>query len=473
MGGMPVTLLHLRPAAVRALGRDGELVVGPRSRTLAELLLDRGLADPVVSTEAGESRLAEATVVVPVKDRPAGLDRLLGSLPEEVRVLVVDDGSGDAGAIAGVARRHDAAVVRRDVCGGPAAARNTGLAEVQTSFVAFVDSDVHACGPWLPTVLAHFDDPGVAVVAPRVLGLEETRDSWVARYESARSSLDLGPHPAVVRPRGRVSYVPSACLVARVAALGDGFDERMEVAEDVDLVWRVVAAGGRVRYEPAATVRHDHRVDVGRWLGRKYFYGTGAGLLAERHGGHVAPVVIAPWSAAVVALLLVQRKWAVGLAAVVSVGAAARLSRRLERCDRPLRLAGAMTAFGVSAGLWQTASAFTRHWWPLAAVGCLFSSRCRRATAVAAVAEGLADHATVRADLDPLRYVLAHRLDDLAYGAGLWRGGLRARRIRALLPVLHRPARQHRRAPTRRRPVLRRVGLGRLIARCGQIGPGR
>jgi hypothetical protein len=40
-----------------------------------------------------------------------------------------------------------------------------------------------------------------------------------------------------------VSYVSSAALVGRVAAIKGGFDEDLAVAEDVDLVWRSVAAG--------------------------------------------------------------------------------------------------------------------------------------------------------------------------------------------------------------------------------------
>lgn len=441
VGGMPATLLHLRPAARHALdagGRSGELVVGPTTRALAALLLDRGLVDPVVDAHDGESWLEETTVVVPVKDRTDGLRRLLATLPVTVSVVVVDDGSRDAASVAAVVHARGATLVRHDASRGPAAARNAGLARVTTRFVAFVDSDVDASGPWLPTLLAHLHDPAVHLVAPRVLGVDAGPASVVARYEAARSSLDLGPHPALVRPRGWVSYVPSACLVARTDALAGGFDERLEVAEDVDLVWRVVAAGGRVRYEPAATVRHDHRVDLREWLDRKHFYGTGAGLLAERHGDLVAPVVVAPWSAAVVALLLVQRRWSIGVAGIVATWAARRLTSRLGGCDHPARTAVAMTALGTQAAAGQAARAITRHWWPLAVAACLVSRRARRAAVVAALAEGLADHARIGPDLDPVRYVVAHRLDDLAYGAGLWRGALGSGRLRALLPALHR-----------------------------------
>jgi len=437
LGGMPARLLYLRPEALAALGETGEFKVqDARTRELAELLLARGVADPVVSADAGTARLFDTTIVVPVKDRAESLDRLLYSLPREVGVVVVDDDSADPTAISKVARRHHARLVRSPVSGGPASARNRGLREVNSSFVAFIDSDVVAGGNWLETLLAHFDDPEVGLAAPRIRGLETKERSWIGRYESGRSSLDLGPHAAAVQPRGWVSYVPSACLVARVAALGDGFDESLHVAEDVDLIWRVVAQGWRVRYEPTAFVRHDHRVAFGSWLRRKHFYGTGAALLAQRHGQLVAPVVIAPWSAAVVGAVMAQRRWSLPVAAGLSGVVAARLSSKLTHSPRPLTTAVGMTGNGVVAALWQAARTLTRHWWPLAAVGCLFSRRIRRATVFAAVAEGLADYAEIRPDLDPVRYVVARRLDDLAYGSGLWWGSLRVRSLGALLPSM-------------------------------------
>jgi hypothetical protein len=52
----------------------------------------------------------------------------------------------------------------------------------------------------------------------------------------------------------------------------------------------------------------------------------------------------------------------------------------------------------------------------------------------AAVVQGLLDHRRTRPQLDPVRYVVALRLDDLAYGAGLWTGAVRRRSVRALLP---------------------------------------
>jgi mycofactocin system glycosyltransferase len=444
-GGSPARVLYLLPYAAGLLADTDEIeVVNRRTGDLARLLVDGGLASPVTSpTLGGVPRLSEVTVVVPVKDRARPLARLLASLPAELGLVVVDDGSADRGpnGPAAVARSAGATVLRHEQCRGPAAARNTGLAAVTTPFVAFLDSDVVPRPGWLEALLVHFADPAVGLVAPRIVALDDgppdsASGRWLTAYEKARSSLDLGPTPALVVPRGPVSYVPSAALVGRVAAIPGGFDEDLPVAEDVDLVWRSLAAGWRVRYEPASEVAHEHRVKTGQWLSRKAFYGTGAALLAQRHPGALSPAVMAPWTAVAVVALLCQRRWSLPVVAAASGAAVWRTSRRLERSEHPVRGAARLVPYGLVSAAWQTAGLLNRHWWPAAVVGSLVSSRIRRAVLAAALLEGLADWRRVRTEQPLLAYIAAHRLDDLAYGAGLWAGAAKARTLAPLLPDL-------------------------------------
>lgn len=447
VGGSRGSVLYLSDAAADLL--DGDRVVRAQpgdATTLARSLLDRGFAEPWWPDPAGpDSAVHDVTVVVPVRDRASDLALLLDVLPRSVPVVVVDDGSRDPGSVARVAGDSGALLVVHDVNRGPAAARNTGLRHVTTPFVAFCDSDVVPDAGWLATLRRHLDDPALALVAPRVLGpSRRPDDTWVERYEQARSSLDLGPEPSAVRQQGVVAYLPSACLLARVSVLvrAGGFDETLRCGEDVDLVWRLLAAGAGVRYEPAATVRHRHRAGLREWLGRKAFYGTSAAPLAARHGAAVAPLVISPWSAVFAGALLAQRRWSVPVALAAASVATAGTAKRLGRSERPVRAAAVLTLEGSVAVLWQTSAALTRHYWPLAALAATRSRRARRALVLAAVVEGLVDRRRVGSDLDPARYVLARRLDDLAYGSGVWSGALRSRSLRALAPDLRRPRRR-------------------------------
>ena len=453
LGGGFGRLLYLSERAAGLLSSGGLLVVAdPTTALLARSLLDAGFADPdwAAAGPAGGSVRGsvgegEVTVVVPVRDRPAQLERLLALLAAGhpgLAVLVVDDGSRDPAAVAGVAARHGARLLTHPVNRGPAAARNTGLRAAGTAYVVFCDSDVSPQEGWLGLLLRHFEDPAVGLVAPRVLGhAAAPGDGWLTRYEQARSSLDLGPRAAAVRPTTPVSYLPSACLVGRSAALGGGFDETLRVAEDVDLVWRTAAAGWSVRYEPAAHVRHDHRTALVGWLRRKAYYGTGAAPLARRHGAAVAPLVLTPFGAVVAVAALAQRRWSVPAVAGAGVLTSVALARRLGRSSAPLRTAAGLSAQGASAALAQTGQSLVRHHWPLAVLAATRSRRARRALVVAAVVDGVLDRRRVRPALDPIRYLAARRLDDLAYGAGLWWGAARAGSARALLPDVRRSRR--------------------------------
>jgi len=282
VGGAPVRVLRLTPAGARHVAGwwSGTPVPdSPKARALARRLLDTGIAHPVPGGAPWGP--ADVTVVIPVRDREAELTRCLAGLAGLAampRVVVVDDCSVDPAATARVVSGAGARVLRRSVNGGPAAARNTGLAAADTPLVAFLDSDCVPGPGWLDALLPHFADPAVGAVAPRIVPDEPGR-TWLARYEGASSTLDMGARASIVRPGSRVPYVPGAALVVRRAAAGTGFAETMRVGEDVDLVWRLAASGWRVRYEPAATMRHQHRVRLREWFGRRKDYGTSAAML--------------------------------------------------------------------------------------------------------------------------------------------------------------------------------------------------
>ena len=128
-------------------------------------------------------------------------------------------------------------VVRRETSGGPGAARNEGVGLADTELVAFLDSDCVAPAGWIDQLAGHFDDPRVAAVAPTVRALD-----------GRRSLLDMGNRPAEVRPGRPVGYVPSAALLVRRAALPQRpFDPALRYGEHVDLIWRLIDAGWRVR----------------------------------------------------------------------------------------------------------------------------------------------------------------------------------------------------------------------------------
>lgn len=433
LGGAPTRVVYLTRLAQSLLTDRTIRVRDAAGAVLADRLLELGMADPVIDELAPVD--AAWTVVVPVRDRPEELARLLGSIEPGRPVIVVDDASHRPRAIAAVAAEHGARLIALGENLGPGGARNAGLAGVTTPFVVFADSDIVLDSDTVPVLLRHFADSKVAMAVPRIAGLEVPgSDNWIGRYEEARSSLDLGRHPASVRPRSPVSWASTACVVARVDALGDGFDPAMRVGEDVDLGWRLVDQGWRIRYEPAVRARHGHRMRFWDWFGRKAVYGTGAQPLAVRHPRDIAPAVLAPWSAGVVIALLAQRRWSLPVAAGITAFTATRIAKKLDRVEHPLVWGGWLAANGAVGALAQASALMLRHWWPLTAVGIVLSPRVRRAAAVAAVLDVAVEYRRTEARIDPVRFGVARRLDDIAYGAGVWFAAIRARSIAALVP---------------------------------------
>jgi mycofactocin system glycosyltransferase len=441
LGGSPTRLLKLAPAAQSMLS-DGRLKVRDEvSAQLARTLLDATVAHP---RPAGGPSHRDVTVVIPVRNNVSGVRRLVTAL-RGLRVIVVDDGSSPPIGPDDFAGAHcDIEVLSHSRNKGPAAARNTGLAACTTDFVAFLESDVAPSRGWLEALLGHFCDPTVALVAPRIVGLAHN-ENVVARYEAVHSSLDLGLREAPVLPHSTVSYVPSAAIICRRSAILDigGFDETMQSGEDVDLCWRLIETGARLRYEPIALVAHDHRTELRDWLARKAFYGGSAAPLSVRHPDKTAPVVISGWALTAWILMALGTSLSQLVSIVVAILTGRRIARAMSSADSSLSDVVAIASRGLWSAALQLASALCRHYWPLALLGAIVSRHCRRVILVAAVMDGVVDWLGRRdsraEDAEPiglLTYLLLKRVDDLAYGLGLWRGVVRERNLGALKPQI-------------------------------------
>jgi mycofactocin system glycosyltransferase len=437
-GGTPPRMLRLSRRGAELVSAFGTgPVAGAAAARLARRLTDEGIAIPRPSLSGAP---VDVTVVVPVRDRPRELADCLASLGSRHRVVVVDDGSSDPEAVEAVCRAHGAGVVRRAVPGGPAAARNTGLRTVTSELVAFCDSDCLPGPGWIDGLAGHFVDPLVVGVAPRIVAA-------VAGHGS--SPLDLGARPAPVRPGGAVPFVPAAAVVFRRAALGDGYHDGFRYGEDVDLVWRLVEAGWRIRYEPGVEVRHrDPTAVVGR-LRRRFLYGTSAGPLERAHRGTIDHLVVGAGPACTVGTFLLGSP---GLAALAWAVTSARLVWQL----RPLGL-GSRFALRLSAGqvlhCWLGLGRWcTTFGAPLIAVAALGrrARPARRALRILTLLIGSALLARrVGPDGGARRVLVDDCLGEVAYGAGVLTGCARARVLAPLVPKIGRPRAGAARAGTR------------------------
>lgn len=409
IAGSPLRLFRTTAAGAQVLDRL-EAGIDVSASSLVDRLLDAGAVHPVVeSTGSSTFDPSDVTVVTP-------------QLRSDPSSRSVDDGrvTVDDGSIPPLA----GATIRLATTQGPAAARNAGRSLVDTELIALVDADVVVTDGWLDELLAHFDDPRVGLVAPRVTG-------------EPGSPLDLGAEPARIRAGTRVSYVPGAALVVRAAAFDavGGFDPTLRFGEDVDFVWRLDEAGWRCRYEPAATVWHEPRRSVRARLRQHAAYGTSAGALALRHPRALTPWRANGWTAIVWAAAITGR---IGAAGTTAVGSSLALERKMPGVPRSASFRLAMRGHLLAGS--QLATAVRRAWWPIVAVGTLVSRRMRWIAAASILLD-------VRA-----------APTDVAYGWGVWTG---MRRHRTWAPIVPQLSAWPRRPPRSESPRSPAPGPGR------------
>lgn len=448
LGGSPPRLIRFREGTAMGthLAPTASLAASDLTPRTLRRLVDAGVIhpDPVTLRAVSNHSL---TVVIPTRNRADLLARALGALGGRFRVIVVDDASDNPRELDEVAGVHQAEIIHLAVNVGPGGARNAGLAKVNTDFVAFIDSDVVADPEALSMLLRHFANPGLAAVAPRVLAFPSASTSgFVERFEALEPPLDMGAFPALVRAGTRVSYLPTACLIARMAAVRTGFDESLRTGEDVDLVWRLDQQGWLVRYEPAVAVHHSSRPRAAAWARQHYGYGLSASRLRIRHGDAVAPARLTQWSA-IMALGVWIAAWksrgpsyrvsiaALGVALGATVVGYAQTRSALGRVAPEVRgHAGHLTATTARLSLEQSLSLLLRHWAPISLVGGLLWPQARYLLAAGAMIDAWRAHPKSLPEF--AIKLVGNRVVAFTYGLGVWVGMLRERDFRAALPVV-------------------------------------
>jgi hypothetical protein len=155
----------------------------------------------------------------------------------------------------------------------------------------------------------------------------------------------------------------------------------------------------------------------------------------------VPPLVLHPWPALTVAGLLAGRPAVAGLGFAGSVLA---MHATLHRAGLPARgvLPAMLTATRQTwLGVGRYACQYGAPVLAAALVapgGTRGARRWARRAAAGSLLLGppLTAWSARRRSLDPVRYVLGHLADDVAYGTGVWAGALRARSTAPVRPVI-------------------------------------
>jgi mycofactocin system glycosyltransferase len=452
----PLLAMRLNPQAKAVLAHlDG-------GRTAAQLSAETGLASiELVSflEDCVRRRLLMrqppalvewpmVSILVPARGRPAETRACVGSLlaldypADRLEIVIIDDASDPplGEALAGMPVR----LIRQATNTGQSGARNRAATEAHGDLVAFIDNDCLAEPGWLRALVPHFDDPTVGIVGGRVVAPRVTGP--IAAFEAVRSPLDMGSYGGEVGPAEAVPYLPTCNLIVRREVLRSvgGFDQAMALGEDVDFVWRTGQAGWRAWYAPEGRVIHHHRIQLWSLLGRRADYGSSEADLQRRHpAGRRVMVVPASVSALLAALAagLVNRPAGVILVTLsvlsltVEFGVKFRRLRRSGVCLPAGQVMSAVLREHVAA-LYHLAANVARYYsLPLLCAGLIWPALLLPLAVLLFVNPSLS-YVRRRPQVSLPVFLGLYVLEMLAYQAGVWRGCLRHRTLRPLVPRL-------------------------------------
>jgi GT2 family glycosyltransferase len=163
---------------------------------------------------------------------------------------------------------------------GLASSQNAGITRARWPIVAVIDDDCIPDRAWLATIEKAFASmDSLAAVTGRVLPLSPEGDKLfpvASRTSTARREFSKKAMPWVVGSGN--NFAVKREWFTKVG----GCDERLgpgspgQGGVDMDLFYRLLRAGGRIRYEPESLVYHERQDKAGR-IARRSMYGRGMG----------------------------------------------------------------------------------------------------------------------------------------------------------------------------------------------------
>ena len=236
-------------------------------------------------------RAFDATIVIPTRQRPASLGRVLAGLDRQgcqgaaFEVIVVCDGRADPAKtqLDTAAFGFPLRFVEQDRK-GPGGARNLGISLSRSDVIIFLDDDVLPSAGFVAAHLNAHRQAGDLAVAGPLLSPAGWGSPWV-RFESdsvQRQYTELAAGRWEMSPRQ--FYTGNASVRRTHLLTVGGFDEGFSRAEDVELAFRLRSAGLRFVLATDAEVTHLPARSYGSWLQAAYQYGRADAVMARTKG---------------------------------------------------------------------------------------------------------------------------------------------------------------------------------------------
>ncbi|MDE2573572.1 MAG: glycosyltransferase [bacterium] len=235
--------------------------------------------------------ITDISVVIPTYNRIDTLRHVIPALlrqdmpSDRYEILVADSNSNDGTAeyLAEIAERDDRVRHLPGPYTGRAGARNAGIRAARGEVVLFTDADILASADLLSRHWAHHKDrERVAVV-----GMELQVGSFEDYHRQSRDTSVRRPlHPSTRKRLSWLYFLTGNASVRRadLEAVG-AFDESFTGYghEDLELGYRLQAAGVTILYEPEAVNYHWHPVGYDEQKGRMELAGRSTVRFYNKH----------------------------------------------------------------------------------------------------------------------------------------------------------------------------------------------
>lgn len=208
------------------------------------------------------------------------IEALLHQDYPDLEIIIVDDGSTDR--TAEIAQGYEGITYLHQDNAGPAAARNRGAAAAKGEWLAFTDSDCIAEPDWISALMAMIRaNEGKGVVGVGGTYGIANPESLLARIIHAEIQARHA------RMKDEVDFLGSFNVVYERKAFKavGGFDESFSQAsaEDNDLAYRLIDAGGKLLFSKLAVVNHYHPTRLLPYLKTQMRHGFWRVRLNKKH----------------------------------------------------------------------------------------------------------------------------------------------------------------------------------------------
>ncbi|MFR9649133.1 MAG: glycosyltransferase [Rikenellaceae bacterium] len=271
--------------------------------------------------------MIQFSIIIPIYNRPDELDELLGSLIEQepiFEVIVVEDGSSNRSD--GVVDKYSNSLTIKYIYQsntGPAMARNRGVEEAVGEWLIILDSDTMLPAEYILNAQRGVEGGDIDFFG----GADCEHPSFTAMQKAINYSMTSPLSSGGIRgsKKSMDKFYPRSFNmgVRRDIFNSVGGFSNMRFGEDIDLSYRIIAAGGRSAFLPDVWLYHKRRANLRQFFKQLYNSGIARIVLSLNHPGslklvHTLPAVfllgvlflilsapICPWSLLPILLLAV------------------------------------------------------------------------------------------------------------------------------------------------------------------------